>query len=219
MKLLNTCDWDHVIWDFNGTILNDVESGIAAVNVLLKERDLPMLESVDAYRRVFGFPIRTYYERLGFDFSQEPYEVLAPQWVEQYLLQVQHAAAFDDVEETVAFFRAEGIRQTVLSATEREMLCAQLKELRLLDHFDEIMGLDNIHAASKLHLAQEWRSRHPDARVLLIGDTDHDAETASAMGADCVLIARGHQSAERLASLGVPIFTNLKAMRTILWGR
>jgi len=203
---------DYCVWDFNGTILDDVDAGIRSVNHLLRERDLPQIPSREAYRAVFGFPIRSYYERLGFDFEKEPYEVVAPLWVEQYLLHVKAARIFEDVKETVAFFHAHGVRQVVLSATERSMLCGQLEDLGLIGCFEEVLGLDNIHAASKLSLAKEWRDRHPEARVLFLGDTDHDVETADAMGAQCVLITRGHQSAEKLERLGVPVFADLKTM-------
>ncbi|MBE6546480.1 MAG: HAD family hydrolase [Ruminococcaceae bacterium] len=203
---------EYCIWDFNGTILDDVEAGICAVNRLLADRGMPCLPNKEAYREVFGFPIRTYYERLGFDFAKEPYEVIAPLWVEQYLHYVKSAEVFPDVRDTLIRLRERGVRQVVLSATECGMLCEQLSELGLTDFFEEILGLDNIHAASKLSLAQDWRERHPDASVLWLGDTDHDAEVAERIGARCVLIARGHQSARSLGHLGVPVYGDLRSV-------
>ncbi|HBL83341.1 MAG: hypothetical protein A2Y17_05365 [Clostridiales bacterium GWF2_38_85] len=49
--------YTHIIWDFNGTILNDVDAGIKSINTLLARRQLPLLESVDAYKNIFTFPI------------------------------------------------------------------------------------------------------------------------------------------------------------------
>ena len=200
---------EYCIWDFNGTILDDVEAGIRAVNRLLADRGLRTLGGPEEYRRVFGFPIQDYYRRLGFDFEKEPYEVIAPLWVEQYLYTVREAGLFPDVRETLERFRALGIRQTVLSATQRDMLTRQLEQLGIRDYFEEILGLDNIHAASKLELAEDWRRRHPAADAIFLGDTDHDFDTARAMGADCYLIARGHQPAQRLYELGVPVVSSL----------
>lgn len=202
---------EYCIWDFNGTLLDDVEAGICAVNDLLSQRGLAQLVSREAYQNVFGFPIQGYYERLGFDFQKESYETLAPLWVERYLYFVRNAQLFEDVRETVAFFNAHGVKQVVLSATERQMLLSQLRELELLNCFEEVLGLNNIHAVSKISLAEDWRQRHPNASVLLIGDTDHDVQTARAMNASCVLIARGHQSVEKLTGLGVPIFPDLRS--------
>ena len=203
---------EYCIWDFNGTILDDVETGIRSVNVLLRERGLPVLDGKAAYRRVFGFPIRSYYERLGFDFEKEPYEVVAPLWVEQYLRYVKDAPMFEDVVETLELLRRRGVRHVVLSATEIGMLRGQLRQLGIDGYFEEILGLDNIHAASKMTLAQEWRERHPEARAVFLGDTDHDCETAAAMGADCVLIGRGHQGMEYLRTMGVSVVASLREL-------
>lgn len=207
---------DYCVWDFNGTILDDVDAGIRSVNRLLRDRDLPEIPDKKAYQDLFGFPIVRYYERLGFDFSIEPYEVVAPLWVEQYLIHVRESSAFSDVKDTLEFFRERGVRQVVLSATERGMLEDQLTTLGLRSYFDEVLGLDNIHAASKLSLAEDFRARHRGARSIFLGDTDHDVESARAMGAECFLIARGHQSRERLKHLGVPLFSNLSELRSHL---
>ena len=203
---------DYCVWDFNGTILDDVETGIAAVNHLLAQRGLDTIPSKAEYRRVFGFPIRAYYERLGFDFEKEPYEAIAPLWVEEYLRRVVNAPLLDGVKEALERFQSMGVRQVVLSATELGMLKGQLDALGITEYFEEIMGLDNIHDASKTALAKEWRERHPDAHVLLLGDTDHDYETARAMGAECILIAAGHQSEDYLRGVAPNVIGSLREL-------
>ena len=201
--------YEHIIWDFNGTILDDVDTGIISVNKLLSDRGLPTVKDKAAYREVFGFPIIDYYRRLGFDFSAEPYEVIAPLWVEQYMINVRNAHIFEDVDMAISFFKGQGIPQTLLSATEREMLCGQLCQLGLTDAFCEVLGREDIHAASKEGLARKWREAHRGERVLMIGDTDHDLQVARAIGADCALISRGHQSKEYLQGLGTCVYDNL----------
>lgn len=204
--------YGHIIWDFNGTILDDVDTGIASVNKLLSDRGLPTVKDKAAYREVFGFPIVDYYRRLGFDFNVEPYEVIAPLWVEQYMINVRMAPIFPDVEMAMTFFKDKGIPQTLLSATEREMLCGQLNDLGLTDVFCEILGREDIHAASKEGIAKKWREAHLGENVLMIGDTDHDLQVAKAIGADCALICRGHQSAEYLRGLGASVYNSLSEL-------
>lgn len=201
--------YEHIIWDFNGTILDDVETGIMSVNKLLRDRGLPEIQSKDHYRRIFRFPIKEYYQSLGFDFSKEPYEVIAPLWVEQYMENVKTAKMFDDVEYALAFFREKGIKQTVLSATEESMLKMQLEDLGIIGYFDEVLGLDNIHASSKQRLATEWRNRHPKEKAVMLGDTDHDFEVARSMDVECALICRGHQSKEYLLSFSSNIYHDI----------
>ena len=202
--------FDKVIWDFNGTILDDVETGILSVNKLLRDRGLSTLRNKEEYRGVFGFPVRDYYERLGFDFSKEPYEVIAPLWVEQYMINVKNAGIYEDVAETMDRFSADGTGQVLLSATEYNMLRGQIEELGLADRFEEILGMGDIHASSKEGLAKEWRERHQDDRVLLIGDTDHDLQVAKAINAECVLVSRGHQSEKYLRTLTPSVFPSLE---------
>ena len=201
--------YTHVLWDFNGTILDDVETGIRSVNTLLAERGLRCISGVEEYHSVFGFPIIEYYRRLGFDLENEKYEVIAPLWVAEYLRNVKDARIFDDVLYAVDAFRNKGAKQLILSATERDMLLSQISDIGLDGVFDDVLGLDNIHAASKVGVAEEWKSSNPEAVALVIGDTVHDAEVASAIGADCILVARGHQSREVLEGCGVPVVKDL----------
>lgn len=204
--------YTHILWDFNGTIIDDVGAGIISVNKLLFERGLKTISDVEEYHKAFGFPIVEYYKRLGFDFERESYEVLAPLWVEQYLINVKNAKIFDDVLPTLESFGAMGMKQTIISATEIGMLKRQLKDLGIENAFDEVMGLDNIHAESKVGLAKIWREKNRSARALMIGDTVHDAEVARAIDADCTLVARGHQSRAVLESCGAEVFDTLSEM-------
>ena len=208
---------DYIIWDFNGTILDDVKAGIDSVNKLLRDRKLKEISGVEEYRGVFRFPIKGYYERIGFDFKAEPYEVIAPLWVEEYLKNVKASPLFCDVLETLEYFKKKGVKQVILSATERKMLLGQLSELGISQYFEEIMGLDNIHAHSKEGLARAWKEGHKGAKALLIGDTDHDACVATSIDADCALVCRGHQSKEYLEGLGVRTFDNLVQLRIALF--
>ena len=114
--------YDYIIWDFNGTLLDDVMTGIRSVNTLLAERGLDVIGSIEQYREVFRFPIIEYYRALGFDFDKEPYEELAPKWVKLYLENVKTAGLYCDVKQTLDFVAEQGVKQTVLSATELSML-------------------------------------------------------------------------------------------------
>ncbi len=206
-----------VAWDFNGTIMDDVKIGIESVNVLLEKRGLKTLESREEYQRVFGFPIIDYYRRLGFDFEIEPYEEIAVEWVNEYTAREKTACTVDGVRELLNEFKCKGFRQIIISACEQEMLERNLKMLGVADFFDEICGIDNIYASSKVEIARGWKTRNPSEKVLFIGDTDHDLSAAEAMEADCILVAAGHQSYESLCerSLGAKVFKSMKEVKGV----
>ena len=209
--------YSHLIWDFNGTILDDVRLGIDSVNAMLARRGLPTLPDEEAYRRVFGFPIEAYYRRLGFDFEREDYAtVLAPEWVALYMAGESACPLREGVINALRSIRDCGVRQIVLSATNLPQLQAQLTRLGLASEFEEILGLDNIHAHSKKTLAVAWKERHPRAVPLFLGDTLHDADVADAIGADCILLSGGHQDRERLAARGKTVIDSLDEVRNYL---
>lgn len=198
--------YTHLIWDFNGTLLDDVQVGIRSANRLLAAHDLPQIDSTERYRELFGFPIIDYYRRLGFDFEKLPYADLAVEWVAYYLEESRAATLYPDVIDSLERVRLAGLVQTVLSATELGMLTHQIEGLGIGDYFDGLLGLENIQAYSKEEIGRRWREAHPEASVQLVGDTDHDAKVAAAMEVDCALVCRGHQSRaqlERYPSIGV----------------
>lgn len=208
--------YDCIAWDFNGTILDDVHAGMGATNILLARRNLPQMDSLATYYRLFGFPIEDYYTRLGFDFSKESYDDIAAEWMVEYVRLEKAAPLRVGVRETVDRFANEGLMQVVLSASEEGLLRAQLSALGLLSSFDEVRGRDDIHGNDKTALVLAFRDRNPKRRVLFIGDTDHDAACARAAGFDCALIAGGHQSRERLLATGYPVFDSCLALADTL---
>jgi len=193
--------YTHIVWDFNGTLLDDVDACIRSANRLLKHHGLPSLSSLEDYRASFGFPIIDYYRRLGFDFEKTSYADLAVEWVAYYLEESASATLYPDVTEAMRAVQSRGISQLILSATEKSMLEKQIESLGILPYLDEVLGLDDIHAYSKRELGLIWRDEHPNARLLFVGDTDHDAQVAAAMGADCILVTTGHQPRKTLESL------------------
>ena len=209
-------EYSYIVWDFNGTLLNDVKIGIESINCLLSRRNLPTLENVEAYRKVFGFPIIDYYRRVGLPVEEEGYPALAIEWVEEY--KSRHPELQEGALELLTRFRDAGIPQVLLSATERNMLLGQLEDFGIREFFEEVLGLDNIHAESKLEIARNWRKTHCKANLLYIGDTEHDLQTATVLGADCILVANGHENKESLLRYGVPVVDSLRDILPVLTG-
>ena len=210
--------YTHIIWDFNGTILDDVSIGIESVNVLLRKREIKEISGIEEYRKVFGFPIVDYYKRIGFDFNKEAFSDVAVEWVNEYMSRVTMAKTNNGVEEVLRRVKEKGLEQVLISATEINMLKMQLEMLGIAHLFDEVYGLDNIHAQNKTAVALLWKEKYPDAKALFVGDTDHDFETALAIGADCVLYCGGHQLEKTLYLLGCHVIHDFSELDEIVWG-
>lgn len=204
--------YTHIIWDFNGTIIDDVATGIESTNTLLKRRGLPTIDTIEFYHSVFGFPITDYYLKLGFDFEKESYDDIAVEWTVENVENIKKAPLHNGIKEALEYFKNAGVAQLILSASKKDLLCAHLKDLGIENYFDPVLGLDNIHAASKVFLGTQWLEQNPNAVPLMLGDTVHDAEVAEKIGCDCILIAKGHQSKATLASTKKAVFDDIASV-------
>lgn len=209
--------YDLVVWDFNGTIIDDVELGIRSVNTMLEKRGMATVSGVDEYRRRLRFPIMDYYRDLGFDFEAEPYDKLANEWVALYNGGASSLAPTRGAPEAIRMLYDAGITQVIISASEQCMMINALKRLGLDGYFSQILGQDNIYAAGKLDTVRAFREDCGARHAIVIGDTPHDFEMARLLGTDCVLYTLGHSSLRDLESTGATLVSDLRdAARLIL---
>jgi len=184
-----------IIWDWNGTLLNDVAACIEAMNCLLTHRKLALMDT-DRYRKIFKFPVIEYYQALGFDFAREPFAKAAMEYIGQYQVFSKAAKLQEGAVEILATFKASGYRQIILSAMETNTLIEQINQYHLTEYFTDIIGMDNFLAKSKIENAQRFLKEAAIAgneNIILVGDTFHDFEVASAINCRCLLVRNGHQ--------------------------
>lgn len=201
-----------VIWDFNGTIINDLPLSLKSINTVLKKRSLPIIVSNEAYREAFRFPIIKYYESLGLNFSREPYKIPADEWVSLYNTGITSIPLTDGIIEILETIRKMNIPQIILSASESKMLYYQLEHYGITEYFDEILGCDNVYGGGKIEIAKKWKKEKNISfeNAVYIGDTDHDHLTAETLGCKCILYAGGHMSKKRLNKLPSPVVDNIR---------
>lgn len=199
-----------IIWDWNGTLLNDLDLCVSTINVLLKRRDLPPLDH-NSYKKVFSFPVRDYYENIGFDFDKEDFEIPAKEFIDLYNEGVKSCFLQKSAIEVLAQFKKNGVRQFVLSAMKQNMLEETLKHKNIFHLFEGVAGLNDHYAVSKIQRGEQLISQFNIKKevALIIGDTLHDFEVAKELGIRCLLIADGHQSKERLKTTGSKIVPRL----------
>lgn len=202
---------DTIIWDWNGTLLNDVDICIDVINDLLSNRNHPQLTK-ERYHDIFTFPVKDYYTEAGFDFSSEPFDKIAIEFMDGYFENLKRANLFKDVVNVLKAFREMGFRQYMLSAMEHNALLNSVKGKGIFDYFQEISGIHDHFAKSKLDMAKNFMQEFAidNNRCCLIGDTKHDYEVANELGVNCLLVANGHQSYKRLAAVTCPVVENLK---------
>ena len=130
--------YTHIIWDFNGTLFDDIDAGIDSVNKMLSERGIKVIENKDEYRSVFKFPIIEYYKDIGFDFEKESFEELAPIWIDLYNAYSARSELQIGARSALEYFSKLKMPQILLSATEINMLKGQIRALGIDKYFDDI---------------------------------------------------------------------------------
>ena len=210
-------NYKHVIWDWNGTLLNDVDFCCKIINRILVENNLPVL-SLKKYREIFTFPVQNYYQAAGLDFTKTSFEIMGKDFIDEYESKKLSCSLFDNAIDVLSGIQKQGIGQSVLSAYLHDNLVSILEHYQLTKYFDNIIGLDNIYAGSKTHLGLSLveKLNIPKDQILFIGDTLHDAEVAEAMGVKSILIANGHQEKNKLLINNNFVLENLNQLRSFL---
>jgi phosphoglycolate phosphatase len=206
-------EYQHIIWDWNGTLLDDLALSIDIVNSMLTPRGLPPLTR-DGYRDVFTFPIRNYYESIGFDLGKESFDELSLEFVTTYKSRWHENSLYPQTTVILEQIFASGRSQSILSAHQQETLLELVETFDVAHLFQHMIGLANSHAISKIDEGRRLLAvlPHQSSEVLLVGDTLHDAEVANAIGVDCVLVAHGHQSKRRLEQSGMTVVDSLNEL-------
>lgn len=210
-----TKKYDYIIWDWNGTLFNDLQASINATNYLLEEAALPLL-TLERYHKLFRFPVKEYYADLGFDFSKKSYEVLAEEYTKHLIIENQKVSLHNGAYPVLSKLYSLGYKQLIVSAAQKDILIDRLEYLGIKKFFSEVLALQDCFAEGKIVLAVQWRVKHPDAKVLMIGDTTHDLDTAKAINADCILFSDGHGNKDKLKATGYPVINSFEEVLNFL---
>ena len=202
--------YKHIIWDWNGTLLNDRIFCIDIMNGVLRRRNMnEMIE--EWFLDNFCFPVRDYYIKLGFDFEKESFSISGSEFIKDYMARHHEPNLHKESQRALQYFKDHGITQSLLSAASQIMLDDILQYHDIRDYFIKIIGQDNHYAEGKEAAGKAWvdELHYGPHEILFIGDTIHDYEVAEIIGADCVLVSNGHVSLERLEKTRSPVFQNL----------
>jgi phosphoglycolate phosphatase len=207
----------HIIWDWNGTLLDDVDSCVDVLNGMLQRRGLREVTR-KYYKERFGFPVKPFYEGLGFDVSEAAFLALSNEFIAQYKSVLAGVDLHDGALDVIASLGDLLEGQVVVSAMEHSLLGTMLKDYGVMPHLRTHQGTKDLQAGSKVDVGVALvRTLDLNPReVLLIGDTAHDLELAEAIGCACALHVGGHQARERLQATGCDIVDDLQSVVTLV---
>lgn len=209
--------YDYVVWDWNGTLLDDMHAGYVAVSESLKKRGLFVPDEA-FYAENFGFPVRDYYKKLGFDFAVDSYEKLADEFFVQY--KAQTVDLRNGAKKILEKLFLNSVPQYILSASDKKNLEEGLQKFGLKVFFRDVIALSGVEADSKIAAGKAFFERSGlRGKGLMVGDTVHDYETAQELALDCILIESGNNSRRRLEETGAKVIDDLSEVAEIVLGK
>lgn len=195
---------DNIFFDFNGTILDDLELTYELLLESLEKYNLPFV-SLEQYRNLFCFPVKKYYENVGFDFNKINFNELATDFINQYSIrQEKETRLFENCKEILEKLKNKRFHLYILTATEYNLLVKQLNHLGIYNYFDGLIAANNNLAMGKIDYGKLYIKEHNIdlSKSIMIGDTVHDYEVSKEIGMECLLFTKGHNTKENLSKIG-----------------
>jgi phosphoglycolate phosphatase-like HAD superfamily hydrolase len=199
----------HLVWDWNGTLLDDLSLVITATNAAFAAVGGPVTDA-DAHRRQFRRPIADYYgEVLGRAVDQDEFQQLDKVFHDAYRLGLVNVGLAADAQ---AAMRAWPGTQSLLSMWFHEELVPVVEGFGLTGLLARVDGLRAAIGGGhkRDHLVEHLTALGvPGERAVLIGDSVDDAHAAESVGAACVLYTGGFTDPELLRRTGAPVVDSL----------
>lgn len=199
-----------IVWDWNGTLLNDVDVNINIVNKMLADFDIQTI-SKDYYRSIFSFPIYAFYKKLGFKIDDNPslYKALIEKYNKMYCDQLLSGSLYPNVDNMLQYLHKFNVQNIILSGQNQKDLDDQVDYFGIRKYFHIVKGSKEKDASDKeqqLSNILQCQNLSPKD-ILIIGDTIFDWELAAAYDSPCVLFTHGHQDEKTLSQTPAKVFS------------
>ncbi len=168
----------------------------------------------DKYRKKFLFPIKTFYESIGFDFSEEDFEITNDEFHEGFEKNFKKLALQPYAVNTISHFKELGITQSILSATVQKRLEQQVNFFGIDHLLDYVVGISNTPSGYGKEFEGKELLKKTDIplnETIIVGDSMLDFSVAKALEIDCALLSNGHNNTERLKATGSKTFFNIQS--------
>ena len=199
-----------IVWDWNGTLINDTSLCVDILNKILFLHDKPSI-SIEYYRNNFSFPVSAFYKGISLPSSGKKFDDLSLSFISEYRLKWKECNLQPGVLQILKLIQQLGLRQSILSAGNQLDVEVFLDHFKLESFFNQVFGTDNIKAEGKIELGKKFitDSNLRPEEILLVGDTIHDLQVANEIGCLVLLFSQGHNSNNQLSGYSVQIINDL----------
>lgn len=182
------------IFDWSGTLVDDLGPVIEATNAVLTPYGIPAFDR-ESFRRAFRLPYREFYQDL---LPDVPLDVLEAQFRPAFDAAITPVTILPHAREKLDWCRNLGIRTFVCTSMDSTAFRKQLVDLDLTGHFEATYASvpdkrEVIHRILETH-------RLDPSETAFVGDMTHDIDTARHGGLASIAVLTGYQHAEVLAT-------------------
>jgi len=202
----------HIVWDWNGTLFDDLHIVVESVNASLARFGESPIDAA-GYQVHYRRPVRRFYESLlQRPISEEMWQTIDRVFHETYHSALDRAELASDAVEAMDSVAEAGGTQSILSMWWHEQLVAAVEGFGITGRMIAVEGHRGAPGETKAqHLVGHVAG--PDRRLLAagaipivaIGDITDDAAAADAANIGCVLYDSGSQPRSVLESAGHPV--------------
>ncbi|WP_198682148.1 HAD family hydrolase [Kribbella rubisoli] len=198
----------HVVWDWNGTLLNDNHAVLAAVNEVCVGFGRPELSWGD-WQAAYARPMQVSYEQiLQRTLDDEEWARVDKLYHERYDALLHTCELASGTLDVLRQCIESGRTQSLLSMWFHGRLTPTVEQYGLTSYFTRIDGLaGDVGGGSKADsLIRHLEAQQLDpATVVLIGDVVDDGQAAQAAGTQCILVSTGAMTRSALEATGAPV--------------
>ncbi len=205
-----------IIWDFNGTLVDDVYAALGAVNDMLLCRNQQII-TIDEYYKAIDIPIWKFYEKVFLPNTITPEEAIA-EFDSGYQKHLKPEPLMEGATEILSYLSSLHKQQLVVSSSHKNIVTSRLKALGVSRYFTDILALSDYYVGDKTFLAKQYLSDNAikSEDVVVIGDCVADWQMSKALCCDCVLNTKGHQSRREFAVTDAVIIDSLLELKNII---
>ncbi len=201
----------NIIFDWSGTLVDDLPAVLKASNFVLAQAGKPEM-SLDTFRAEFALPFKKFYDRHTPDVPMPQLE----NWFHASFKNAQASVVeLPHAREFLVFCRAEKIRTFLLSTVHGDYFKAQCR-ITGFDAFLDRPYTDVWDKREKIHEILRENNLRPE-ETLFVGDMEHDIETARHGGVHSCAVLTGYNTLEQLRAAEPDLIVeHLRELRTVL---
>jgi len=203
----------HIVWDWNGTLLNDLELVVRSVSESIGRFGHDPIDA-ESYRDHYTRPVRSFYDSLfGRQVGDMEWSDLNKTFHEVYYAGVDSANLADDAVAVLDGAAGLGIGQSLLSMSTHQHLVPTVRTHGIEQYFSLVTGLEKPSGEVKAaYLERHLLDQAVDpSTVVVVGDTPDDHVAAMSVGARSILYDGGSHHRHVLEAQGAPVADSLTA--------